>query len=78
MGFQPSRQELAPDGNYQLEQMDQIIDEKWKDPRPVDEEDEEMDSLDLETECAETAVTMAQEFWRITFKPVRQAHFTGM
>ena len=70
--------ELAPDGNYELEQMDQIIGEKQKDPGPGGEEDEETDSLDLETEYAETAVTKAQEVWRITFKPVRQAHFVGM
>ncbi len=68
--------EVPPDGNYDLEQMNKIIGEKRKEPGPVDEEDEGKDSLDLETECAETAVTKAQEFW--SFKPVRQAHSMGM
>ena len=70
--------ELAPDGNYELEQMNKNIGKKRKEPGPVDEEDEEMDSLDLETVCAETAVTKAQEFWRITFKLVRQSHVMRM
>jgi len=44
----------------------------------VDEEDEETDSLDLDMECAETAVTKTQEFWRIIFKLVRQENFMCM